>query len=339
MNNLIYYLHQYKQEFINLEENNIRSKFLSESFARWYIKCKKIGLDEIFPANNIIMENRSDLEYANKNKYMRFDIESFIVKSNALYKKYHDLCANILNQPLQHHYGFGKRLMAFPILTSTQIITPSQEYRLRQLYVGHINDFHRHCDILLNLYNLIDMENATHFSIPPIFSGVELFGSCINTHNNEYCSLFKLEKNFFSSLGSFWDYQFHRDSVYLCNPPFDLGLIEKMAYKLIGEIRSTLHNVIIVITIPVWNSDSRKQIGIKDFNTKFCGYDILINNEFFREKQLLDKNEYQYWNYFTETLVPVAYTHLIILSNIPTKKYKTKFDINTLLDNWCAFDV
>lgn len=330
---LLQLLQNYKEELIEIGIDYKQKKFLNESFSRWYVLCDKIEPDGIFPNENIM--NISDLKYANNNKNTEFNIDKIITKSDNLIKKYKALI-NLEKTEKQNSEKIEKTNSEKEINPgkTENIITKKQFDRLIKLYI-HDHDFEKNYKKLVSLYQLIGINNM-QLSIPPIFSGVELFGSPFNTHNKEYCSLFAFEK-IFNSLGSFWKYNFHKDGIYLCNPPFDNTIIERMSKKLIEDINNTKHEIIVVITIPVWNTESQKILGIKDYNMDFEGYYSLMNSQYLKNNSILNKNKYQYWNYYTEEKVSVSYTHLIILSNMSNIKYKYEFDIENFMRKWENF--
>jgi hypothetical protein len=217
------------------------------------------------------------------------------------------------------------------------VITKKQEERLEALYTGPDDLFEAYKNKLINLYQFIGTNNM-HLSIPPIFAGVELFGSPVNTHNLTYCSPFEFERHF-GSLGSFWDYKFHQDGVYLCNPPFDEAVIADMANKLMADLATTKHKVVVVITVPVWDSASQRKIGIKDYGLDFAGFTTMIESKFLRHHEILDKDTYKYWNYYTEERAPASWTHLVILSNLSKSGFSKNatFSVDDFLAEWADF--
>ena len=346
---LIEYLKSYKEEFINIGINNNQKRFLQDSFIKWYINCKKIGYYEIFPASNIFTyENHYDLLYANLNKNTNFDINYVNKKTKELYNTYAILCKDLIDVVIEP--GFLNTENRW--MQTKKVLNRSQAQRVKRLYCynynnncyNYNNNYHKdeafirnyYFEQLICLYEFIEVNNTVNLSMPPIFKGIELFGSCVNTHNTEFCSLFKIEK-YFGSLGSFWDYNFHKSGIYLCNPPFDMPLIERMALKLIANLISTKYEVVIIITIPVWDSPSQKSIGSKDFKMGFEGYDKLVNNDFLMEKNILDKNVYKYWDYCTKQKVASSHTHLIILSNLSHLRYKKVFNLDNFVKAWREF--
>jgi hypothetical protein len=169
--------------------------------------------------------------------------------------------------------------------------------------------------------------NNIHLSTPPIFEGIEMFGSPFNTSNDEYCSPFEIEKRF-GSLGSAWDYKFHKDGVYLCNPPYDTTLIENLAYKLNKNLDETKFKVAILVVIPVWDSKTQKELDIKDSGINFTGYEIMIKSKYFKKDIILDQYKYKFWNYYLEKKIPAVSTHYILLSK------NKDIDINNYVEKW-----
>lgn len=328
-------LNNYKTDFINIGINQSQRDFLHIAFLRWYMITEKMGQDGLFPADNIFNSTYSiDITYANKTKNTNFDIFYLDRTTKELYIRYVNDYQNIIfgEDTCYDADGNGQ-------WTSSNIITTSQYNRLKELYSLKQSDkskFTQNYNKLINLYSFIEIDKTQHLSLPPIFNGIELFGSCINTHNVEFCSLFQQEI-LFNSLGSFWDYSFHKNEIYLCNPPFDIHLIKLMAQKLLHDLETTKYEVVIVISIPLWDTASQKMMKIKDFNMGFDGYDILVNNAFLKEKLILDKTIYKYWDYCAENTKAVSHTHLIVLSNIDDLKYKKIFDIEKLTDAWKGF--
>ena len=246
-------LDQYKNNIINLGNTPEEKKFLDNIFIRWYLNSKKTDKDGIIPKNLIDNTALEHLTFANKEQKLHFDINYIKNKSKSIYKSF--------TNELKQCDIKNEKYTYIPVLNNRQL------ERLKILYDiknpnGDKMEFELCRNKLVRLYNFIGINNA-HLSIPPIYHGVEMFGTAVNTHNNEYCSPFILEKKF-NSLGSFWDYKFHKDGIYLCNPPFDEILMEKMAIKLNKDLKTTKFLVVVVITIPIWDKDSQIKMGIKN---------------------------------------------------------------------------
>ena len=329
MTTIIDCLKQYKNEIIDLSENHKQKKFMRDSFSRWYINTEKsetYDSEHLFPKNNLIVtEAMDDLKYANSNLKLHFNIHKIIKKSNVLFNKYNSTCKKFNSD----NYQFIPNK-----------INNSQEDHLRELYRANnsdTDDYELFRNKLIALYDFIGMNNM-HLSIPPIFKGVELFGSPLNTHNLTYCSPFTLEERF-GSLGSFFKYNFHKNGTYLCNPPFDETLINNMADKLIQNLGNTPYQIVIIITIPIWDSSTQKKLNLKNYGLRFEGYDKLINSMYLMERGTLDKFKYPYYNYYTKKKSPASHTHLIFLSNLEMDHYKKITSVSAVKEEWANFSL
>lgn len=323
-------LKEYKKEFLNIGVNENQRRFLYENFAKFFMNSDKIGIEDLFPSCDILSYANSDITYANAYKNTNFDIGYVIQRTQSLYEKYYDLVVDILYDTRRTSNSEDFWMPVKPLLNKKQIS------RLKYLYslnVSKNSNFDKDYKYLINLYQLIDIGSTVHLSIPPIFSGVELFGTLVNTHNREFCSLFHLERKF-GSLGSFWEYKFHRDGIYIANPPFDEKIISKMSEKLITDLANTMFDIIVIITIPVWDHLSQQKAGMRDYQMNFEGYNNLINSSFLCEKLILDKFEFKYYDYCTKKKVPSSHTHLILLSNMSDVEYKKKININDFTNAW-----
>lgn len=283
---------EYKKSLIDLGKSENEKKFIADCFSRWYLEAPRNG---IYPKKNIV--NVSDLEYGNAHKNCNFDIREFVAESEKIFKSHKKKKISIENMD--------------------NLIMPAQLERLKKIYTG--KDFEKDKNELIYTYNIVGL-NTIHLSIPPIFKGIELFGSPLNTHNPEYCSPFAIDKKF-GSLGTFFEFTPQKHGILLCNPPFDENIIEKMANRLL-EFLEQKFKLIIVITIPVWDSASQQEINIKDYGLDFAGFEILKNSKYCYSREILDKNEFPYWDYYSEKYIPASHTHLIFLSNLKSEQFK-----------------
>jgi mRNA (guanine-N7-)-methyltransferase len=300
---LIDCLSKYKSELIELagKQDKKYLKHVEDSFSRWYMNSKK-DKTNILPKANIVV--RKDLEYAFKKHHKRFNIDEFMELSANIYDKTYKKCSEI-DEDIKSYKN------------KDNLLDKKQLARLEQLYNGPKTDYEYIKNKLVNLYEFVGINNI-HLSIPPIFEGIELFGSPLNTHNPEFCSPFELEKQF-GSLGSFFDYKFHKSGIYLCNPPFDEEIISDMANHLVStydSLDSKIHATT-VITIPVWDSKTQIELGITDYGMKFEGYDTIMESKYVTHHSVLDKKKYAYYDYYEDKSTPASFTHLIILSNDP----------------------
>lgn len=160
---------------------------------------------------------------------------------------------------------------------------------------------------------------------------VELFGSPINTQYN-YCSAFDFEKNYFNSLGSFFDYDLEVDKIYIANPPFDESLMKQMSERLINQLDKT-PNIEIIIIIPVWNPYDQNKLKIHNYGKPFEAYDLLIKSNYVYDKQILLKYDYKFYNYTLDKYVPLSNSHLILFTN----KKKPLLDLKTISTEWIKY--
>lgn len=180
-------------------------------------------------------------------------------------------------------------------------LSPFQLDRLKTLYTG--DNFEKDVEILQGFYGGLG-GTSNFLSVPPeLKTGrVELFGSPFNTHG-PYCSALQYEKNFFQSLGSFFDYQLVDNTEYIANPPFDETMIEAMAKRLNDQLFLCKETVVIIM-LPDWPIAS------------FKGRQTLVNSQFLVKSMSLPMNgSFSYFDYTTERFIKVCKTVLITLSN------------------------
>jgi hypothetical protein len=295
--NIIDLLQQYKKSVLELCRNPKDRKFMEDSFTRWYFNSKP---DERFiPSINVV--NERDLMYANKNKGCHFEIARILQYSLKFFEKLKAECNELRSEKY---------------MQNDHLISKAQHTRLRTIYNQKYGDYEGDKNKLIALYNFIGM-NSIHMSIPPIFEGIELFGSPLNTHN-PYCSPFEFEKRF-SSFGSFFLFNIcdYKETVFTANPPFDEEIMEQMADRLESQLHKCKNaglSKTIIITIPVWDSKSQKKIGAPDYGMNFIAFDKLLKSLFFMEHDIFRKDEFPYWDYYKQKLIPVSFTHLIVLA-------------------------
>jgi len=146
-----------------------------------------------------------------------------------------------------------------------------------------------------------------NMSVPPrlIRNGIdhELFGSPLNAVEN-YCSPMEIEKKFGSS-GNFFDFEFQKDKIYMANPPFDETLMKEMALRLVQE------DINCVVVIPVWDSETQKELGEKDYGMDFEAFRILKQHA--KKHMVMPKKDCVYYSYYQDRLFPVVSTHVLLL--------------------------
>lgn len=306
------------------------SKFLKSSFTRWFFVAVSKAttlIDGICPPDVVSLEAvEHDIKYATTKLGLKIRP------------------AEYLERVAKAQKWFTKALWSLDLSTQRfakldKLITHAQLRRLEDLYTGPNIGYQHNKNKLLALYEFIGM-NTIHMSVPPIFPGaIELFGSPLNTAGS-YCSPFMFEQAFFKSLGSFWDYSIPKETkvqTYVANPPFDEMLIEQMATRLIDMLKSAApsSNISIYVTLPVWDSESQKKHGLRDFGMPFAGLTKLLKSGFCVGHKVLNDTDFKYYNYYSDSALAVSWTHFMLLQNSPSapSKFEEKVDA---WRNWSA---
>jgi hypothetical protein len=161
---------------------------------------------------------------------------------------------------------------------------------------------------LLNCYDLLD-GLSYQWSIPDgVYNAInsylpidgELFASPMNNKNNNYWSLFPVDK-LFGSNGNFFHIKKLDDGVYIANPPF----IEKLFIRS-SEIILDMFGIgkyTFVYFMPNW-LDSK-------------GYDLLTKSPFYITQLIIKGNTHYYYESTHNKYIKVHFdTHVLFLSNI-----------------------
>ncbi len=288
-----------------------RKKKLNEAFMLWYLHSVTFGVkDNWIPLTFVVSEN--DLLYRKHEWKKPINIPWVQTTVNLILQKYHTFS----------HSGFSKLRWS--------ILMPSQEQRLRSLYTGSEETFESDCNELMSMYRFLGALN-NHLSVPPFIfekgEWIELFGTPVNTVQPSFCSPFPLEKKF-GSLGSFFEYDLEEGKKYLCNPPFDEVIMENMANRLLTQLETTA-NVDIIVIVPVWDPETQKKVGIFCTDKEFSAYQILKTCKFVVQETVLDRQMYQFWDYYNEKYVPASSTHFIHLSTS-----QVPIDSSALIGKW-----
>ena len=197
--------------------------------------------------------------------------------------------------------------------------------------------------ILFNRYNIFSSGN-NQASVLPSFKKflktyfnikIELFGSPLNTSNNNFGSYFYDIDKYFGSLGDFFNININR-GYYEINPPFDKCLINNMFDKILNELLLAENNkepLLFCLIIPhsyfIINKNKYNLYLKSSMYKMFFKYDILLNKE-----------QFPYIRYnktFTKTIVsPIVDTHILLLHNTYISIY-VQNNVNIfeeLLNNW-----
>ena len=175
----------------------------------------------------------------------------------------------------------------------------------------------------------------TYFNIK-----IELFGSPLNTSNNNFGSFFYDIDKYFGSLGNFFNINIKK-GYYQVNPPFDKCLINSIFAKIMDELlisENSKEPLLFCLIIPHSYFIINKYKNIKN------KYNLCLNSNmykmFFKYDILLKKEQFPYIRYnrtFNKTIVsPIVDTHILLLHNNYINTY-VQNNVNIfkeLVNNW-----
>lgn len=298
--NIFHYLNKFKQKTLNMIKRSYEApekiknidNQVEAMFLAWYMN----SIVYYVPKNNL--DVKSDLLYQNNKYGFKVPINEIANKINEYVKELNIKIDNI-NDNVDYEYK--------------DIFSDHQLELLKVKYTGPHDKFQRYVNFLSELYEFIGGFN-NHLSIPPEISKdfFELFGTPINTASKLYCSPFLIEKNFFSSKGSFFNYNI-TSGQYIANPPFNIDIYNKMVKRLLSELQKET-TVDIIIIFPIWND---------------VDFDTLYNSKYHIKHLLLDRNKVVFYNYYSNKYHSVVDCNCIHISN-----YNTKFSLDSFIRNW-----
>ena len=179
-----------------------------------------------------------------------------------------------------------------------------------------------------------------HLSIPPTIIkrlkiDIELFGTPMNTSAPSFCSPFPDIEKYFNSQGNFMDYTLTENNKYTFNPPYDNSLMTITTKKLLSMLDNLSKydtKVYVLCTLPVWDPETQKVLKLPIYGEKFEALDLLLDSPYVYDKAVLRKEEYPYFNYFTEKYVPASHTHILLLST--SGCHSDTWSIKNILSIW-----
>lgn len=158
----------------------------------------------------------------------------------------------------------------------------------------------------------------------------ELFASPMNCSILDgYHSAFPDTDKFFGSLGRFSDTNVQSGYGYSVNPPYTDIVLEAAMKKVTDWLRS-VPNVVFYITIPVWDYESQKQLGI-DIGDKYGSYpaiDVINKSGFVKDKKIFHKDIFKYKDHNTDKYINASNTYVIIASNRDLKDEEKQYLVN-----------
>lgn len=279
-------------------------------FPSWFFRLNMVGkVKNFLPETSFEIQENLDYIFNENDIRKRKDFDEKLLTFNDEY----------INDSLQT-YEIVKRennnVVRYHIVTNGGIwkmlpITMYQMNNIRRRYNGPKELYEEYLMIMLLRYKFLGGLN-NHLSIPPIIYkqlnvDVELFGSPLNVITREYCSPFYDIEGLFGSSGSFMDYKFRDNQIYGINPPYNVEVIRLLVEKLSKEM-GELKNVTMYITIPLWRKD-------------FPGYEMLKSSIYLKDECELKREQYPFYHYFKNRLIPIIDTYLMVLST--GNKYET----------------
>jgi hypothetical protein len=236
------------------------------------------------------------------------------------------------------------RSARFPYLP---FFSGAQEARLRTLYtpqsvsptapIAAEDPFYQDRNALAQFYDWLGGTN-NHLGVPPRALAaltltdsssppaqvVECFGTPFNTTSTLYCSPLPLEKERFGSLGSFFSDDFRllpdRRTVYLLNPPYSEAIMQCMADKLLAALEAAGQEdtspLVALVVLPVWDSCTQRLLGLPDKGRPFAAFEQLSTSRFCQVAKVLHKDQYRFYDYFSQQYLDVSHSHILLLSTV-----------------------
>lgn len=199
-------------------------------------------------------------------------------------------------------------------------------------YTGNINDFDKYMALLTVRYSILGTENQ-HLSFPPSIMkklnvNVELFGTPLNVSSSRFCSPFPDIERYFGSIGNFFHTNMKSSTVYTFDPPYVEELMDNATERLLSQL-DKINNFIVIVNIPVWDSETQRKYDFKDYHMRFKTYEMLRDSKYLHSETVAYKFKNKYYNYFTNTYIPVSNTHLMILTD-----RRIKYNAESLREMW-----
>jgi hypothetical protein len=333
-------LEKFKEEVVKYLDNATRArteelkktKRWSEYFVRWYLTSLEKGANNYFLPFDFVV-NKEDIEY-NKDLFTTVNFSNILNKnlsaslSNNLTDK--DVVQKVI-QDINHIWEHFKKLPCELRSNPTKKLTEFHEERLKELYNGPNDKFQWARNLIISAYEFIGFYAG---AIPPElfekYNVFELFGNPFNTYY-DYCSPLQFEKEYFSSKGSFFDFQPFSDVVYLANPSYNDSFMNRMADKLLQMLDST-KNIEILVFIPVYDRKTQKTLRYRRITDKpYEAYDKLYESKYKVSDNILRTEKYQMWNYDEERFISFPLPlHLLVLKNSKSNL----IDIPSVLKEW-----
>nr|QBK84736.1 MAG: phosphorylated CTD interacting factor 1 WW domain protein [Pithovirus LCDPAC01] len=297
LKNVFYWISSYKDSIVDILSKRSKGDRIryENAFIKWYFNTEN---KQYIPIKSVV--DNEDLKYWEEQGYLKPD-SKLEKELKEAYSRFVEDAASAVDE-----YEEPK-----------DFINDQQRKRLNTLYKGDPLSYEKNKNIMLSLYYVLGGRN-NHLSAPKpnlkLYS-FELFGTPLNTQY-DYCSPFEIDK-VFGSYGSFFDFKIVKGGMYYANPPYDDKLMTRAMKKIIRTLMTVKAPLTIAVTLPVWDPKTQREYKFPVFSSKFESYDILTGTgrAFVRDHKVFTKKEFNFYDYFDRSFIPIANTHLFILSN------------------------
>lgn len=312
-------------------------RYYSKAFSRYIFECNNTHdlTKNLVPKKNPII--RDDIMYYLESLGLQNVVDSLMKSKMPYYPEF-----NKSGQRINAVINTDLMRVTNTVTGDSIDITMPQLKRIQEVYSGPEELFSNMAYTVLYIYhNLGALGNYGSVPIGLIDSTfIELFGSPLNTQQN-YCSAFLFEKEYFKSLGSFFDYNLVKNQNYTCNPPYIDGLMTEAIRRVTTQMTrlGAGSNVTMLVVVPIWDSKGLREIGeISAANEKDANHpddvyqtrELLDNTQWKREHRTLHKNDHKYYSWYNDSLINYSHTHLYILSTEDTPS----FTLDSIISKW-----
>ena len=258
---------------------------------------------------------------ATKNKFYKLIKKELIIEKKSFYKFYLTYETNsVILQNILNHIMISKNKYKF----------------LEKKYWGSKNKFDYYIWAILFRYQTLGSNNHQLAILPKIIKNLkkdfnmnmETFGSAINSSSKYFCSLYPDIENYFGSFGNFFDVKFI-EGFYNFNPPFQEDIIELGVNKIFNLLENSKNNnkkLAFFVTIPVWDTEGKKKLGIKDNFNDFKIIDKIKKSQFLKINLLYEKSKFSYLDHNFELIKnsTIQNSYVFVLANYNDKFEKIK---------------
>ena len=247
-----------------------------------------------------------------KNKYYKLSKQEKVVENKTFYKLnlVYDNNSIILQNILNHIF-----------------ISKNKYNFLEKKFWGPKNKLDYYIWAILFRYQTLGSNNHQLAILPKIIKNLkkdfkmnmETFGSAINSSSKYFCSLYPDIENFFGSFGNFFDVKFI-EGFYNFNPPFQEDIIElgiNRIFNLLENSKNYNKKLAFFVTIPVWDTEGKKKLGIKDNFNDFEIINKIKKSKFIKINLVYKKNKFSYLDHNFELIknTTIQNSYVFVLAN------------------------